>query len=819
MAATPRNLEQWALDVSMSEFGSPYSDGTSFQNSSSTLQYINSQLIAHGFTKAPGLSLDELSNAESEKLVKCILGMLSQRVEDMSRTEELSTKFKTLSYDHERLISMNKAANEKAANAEREMNMHKSRLASANRALQSAETAHKHTTAELQRTRVSLQAIRLTHQSELKRKEKEIERMVEKWSKICDTQLKLGSGLAMPVHGNAAIVEGSEWVGRGQGYLEIALEQAEKSRTDLAGDNVLLRRMIVDAVNDVQSVLHLAKSLLSEQQEEPAPFTQTELFPLHPQFSATDKLTKLLGSLRESLAALSRKALDRSTPSPSRVAAPSGTPHAEISRLQKVVDGLRVELDHAHKESAAQAEQVQILFDQVHAQNPTAREAGNASIDLMIGPAQDEERQRIEATKKGLEEERRKFTEAAVKLGREKAVLEAERIRFLDEKRSWQVEQMLSELPQTPAVTSTQQTSPIKQKVKSSPRKSPRKAVVGKAGSGRKIRVSRRSSSGLGLGERLQPSFETEVMPPDFPVITAGPTIGAGMITVMPPPPLSIPSSPSFVIPPPSPHSSLPRAPALLGFTIANDILPAAPRALEPEVTTTTPVDSPPDMAGPSTPPPARKFPVAKPFAPRMIHAYSPAKPSPLSRILMMNSPASPPDNLTSLNDLVEEDEHSPTTVMALTKLPAQTGAAPHLAVGLSTEESPLREKPIAINAERKASSDNKPFAEKDKGKGKADSMVVKPTRSKPGSLEKENKVKSNKNGPISSSAALPSGTAAKAKSLGPTGPIDVQRTAKITGKPASSSTTKPGLKLGAGTGGPRRVPIQSSAAARGWKG
>ena len=139
---------------------------------------------------------------------------------------------------------------------------------SANRALQSAETAHKHTTAELQRTRASLQAIRLTHQSELKRKEKEIERMVEKWSKVCDTQLKLGSGLAMPVHGNAAIVEGSEWVGKGQGYLEIALEQAEKSRTDLAGDNGLLRRMIVDAVNDVQGVLHLAKSLLSEQQEE-----------------------------------------------------------------------------------------------------------------------------------------------------------------------------------------------------------------------------------------------------------------------------------------------------------------------------------------------------------------------------------------------------------------------------------------------------------------------------------------------------------------------------------------------------------------------
>jgi hypothetical protein len=42
----------------------------------------------------------------------------------------------------------------------------------------------------------------------------------------------------------------------------------------------------------------------------------------------------------------------------------------------------------------------------------------------MIVPARDEERQRIDETKKGLEEERKRFTEAAVRLGREKAALE-----------------------------------------------------------------------------------------------------------------------------------------------------------------------------------------------------------------------------------------------------------------------------------------------------------------------------------------------------------------------------------------------------------
>jgi hypothetical protein len=46
------------------------------------------------------------------------------------------------------------------------------------------------------------------------------------------------------------------------------------------------------------------------------------------------------------------------------------------------------------------------------------------SVDLMITPIKDEEKNRIEATKKELEEERRKFTEAAVRLGREKAALE-----------------------------------------------------------------------------------------------------------------------------------------------------------------------------------------------------------------------------------------------------------------------------------------------------------------------------------------------------------------------------------------------------------
>lgn len=46
----------------------------------------------------------------------------------MSRTEELSAKFRTLTYDHERLLTMHRTANEKVATAEKEVNLYKTKL-------------------------------------------------------------------------------------------------------------------------------------------------------------------------------------------------------------------------------------------------------------------------------------------------------------------------------------------------------------------------------------------------------------------------------------------------------------------------------------------------------------------------------------------------------------------------------------------------------------------------------------------------------------------------------------------------------------------
>lgn len=81
--------------------------------------------------------------------------------------------------------------------------------------------------------------------------------------------------------------------------------------------------------------------------------------------------------------------------------------------------------DEAQKQAAAYAAQTQELFDRyVEDERLKQGDVGEMSVDLMTVPARDEERQRLDERFRELNEERKKFTEAAVRLGREKAALE-----------------------------------------------------------------------------------------------------------------------------------------------------------------------------------------------------------------------------------------------------------------------------------------------------------------------------------------------------------------------------------------------------------
>ncbi|KAI0333888.1 hypothetical protein GY45DRAFT_1343777 [Cubamyces sp. BRFM 1775] len=873
---TPKKIVHWALNTSLSDLGSPFSDASSSDSctSTSSLQYINSQLIAHGFTHGAGLSLDGLAKEDADKVVKCILGMLSQRVDDMSRTEELTTKLRTLSYDHERLTSMYKAEAEKAANAEREMNLHKSRLNAAMKSLQSSENAHKHTTAELQRTRTTLHALRATHHTEIKKLDKEKERMVDRWSKLSDTQLKVGSLRAGLTCANTDVVEASDVQirGKGQSFLDVALEQAETARKELLEQNRKLRGVLLSAANELQSVLHAVRTAGDTGPvEEPSPLSFSTLFPNPPAEAADETLSSMFRSLRESL---TQRTGESVTPCRCSQKAPSSTgqdpeakENAEIERLQGVVDKLRVELEEAQKQAAASAAQVQELFDRfAEEQDASKHPTGDVSMDLMIAPARDEERQRLDERFKELEDERRKFTEAAVRLGKEKAALEAERLKFLEEKRSWQVDMMLAELPPTPAPGASLP-MPIARPAQLptaplhiSPRRSSRK-LKSKMASPRKTRVSRRSSgfAAVALGpaspkakQRVAPPFETEVIPSTAEAgtsVTASPSrqmpeFKTSMTASPAPPPPFLPGS--FVLPPPSPAASLPSRDG--GGTPLPPIPPlpkleipppadntSSDESMDPSSDLPTSTSSAESMTSSSSSNPqprapvpktpgVRPFPMAKPFAARMIHAYSPVKPSPLSRILMLaNSPDSPEGS--QLAPLPESPSEDAAMQNAVSSNPEPIRSlAEELGVS-EDDDSPLREKPPKTaepqGTKRKAGpseperhAPTSRAAARDKGKGRAEPQPGQGLRARAGSsLEKEN-VKRAKLSNGTTSAKITSSTQ------------DTKRTRSASAAKPTSSAALPGARArsiaASGTakaapkpkGGPRRVPAGSAEAA-----
>jgi hypothetical protein len=49
------------------------------------MQFINAQLLAHGFAQGAGISTDGLSGRDAESLAKCLVGMLGQRTVCESR--------------------------------------------------------------------------------------------------------------------------------------------------------------------------------------------------------------------------------------------------------------------------------------------------------------------------------------------------------------------------------------------------------------------------------------------------------------------------------------------------------------------------------------------------------------------------------------------------------------------------------------------------------------------------------------------------------------------------------------------------------------
>ncbi|KAF9038556.1 Afadin and alpha-actinin-binding-domain-containing protein [Panaeolus papilionaceus] len=774
MSTTPTKKVHWQnKDSPYSDFGSPFFEQESEASviSPTSVEYINNQLLAHGFVSPPGISLDGISPDASTRVIKCMLALLSQRMNDMSRTEDISTKFKTLSYDHERILSMYRRSVESTANAEREMNLHKSRLAAALKALQASENAHKHTSAELTRTRTAMQGVRATHQSELKKKEKEIERTLERWQKISDSQYKIAGTHSGLQCANVAAIEGQD-IGRGHGFLDVALEQSEQARAQLEDEILYLKKLVVRTTNTIQTMLYQARCTIlnNPNLDEPIEFNVTNLFPLAPPNAAGEQLDVVLNGLNDTLATLAGKNYADGPAVQPTIQVVQGD-NEENEALQDMVAKLQQDLAESEAKATSQAEEIRNMFDKFTESQQViaslATQASSAATSTLVV----EQREKLEALKNELEGERQKLTQAAAQFSKDRAALEEERIQFMDEKRNWQMQKVLpkSHKPES-------QLSPRKPKSKplpASPRKvsapsqrgvkaSPAKVRVGKAGASRKAHKTSKSIS----SPSKVTSYQTELVAP-----LAAPSF--------------LPTA--FVLPPPSPRASLPRSTIPPSSTSP----PESPSSNGKETSSSESSDLlsvPSNLIPPPTTP--RPFPVAKPFAMRMIHAYSPMKPSPLKEALtlsMSSSTSSPPVQAFKTEKLLLESLSDSRVDVVIREPSPEMSLAAQLGVE-SPPDSPLQRSNVVqpTAKARRTTKDETAIKKslaltKDKGKARAE-----PT-SRTASGEKENGVTKTRIASTKTMSKLPPMPSMTTKKVSPTSSTE---TMKVAAKPSSRSTT-----------------------------
>lgn len=217
----------------------------------STLEFLNTQLVSQGYVPAPGLQLQVLQGKDQERAVRCILSLLSQRVDDLRRFENATTRLRTQSFELDRMKTMWREEGEKSANAEREMTLYKSKLLGSQKNTEELQKKCQQTLAELSKTRSTLQSVRQGAAMEIKRKEKEVE-------KILDRFQKLAGNATMRITGQGAVEEATpaQVLNKEEnGLIEEALKLAEEELGVLKGERERLHDVFIWAARELSALV------------------------------------------------------------------------------------------------------------------------------------------------------------------------------------------------------------------------------------------------------------------------------------------------------------------------------------------------------------------------------------------------------------------------------------------------------------------------------------------------------------------------------------------------------------------------------------
>ncbi|RUS20402.1 Afadin and alpha-actinin-binding-domain-containing protein [Endogone sp. FLAS-F59071] len=494
--STPYHKKISALDPTIYNPTTP--DGDHFctpGNLSATAEYVNHQLISHGYP-AP-LRFINNDKSDASKIINCIFALLQQIEKDNGQHEDMMDNLHNQQSENGALTTNMAKLKQQLEQSERNVDTLKAKLNTCEENLKAETSRHKDTHEELQKAKQNLQHIKTQYAHELRKREQEYGKLKDRMQKVLNDKYK-GSKISLtlvnPAPKSSTLPSKSDLSQDEEMFRENLNNYEERERMVL-DENQSLRNALITLYQEIEILLrgqvaregrtlevpvpsgsvnaryNLRSSTISNsdhrfssasfQQSPSAPITaETARFQMP--FDMTG--ANIVKDLKVLLAMLKEEWEGR--PANKKLLITQEREH-EMKEKDKEIEKQRMEIDDLVaqlEEKRFVAEEQNKLIDRFLSgnffQNANEEDMLNMSGMELTIPEVDEEAASLRHMREQLDQERRQFTEAAIKMGRERAALRAEREAFEEEKRSLQTQALLFSLPETPYWLKRQQAGP-----------------------------------------------------------------------------------------------------------------------------------------------------------------------------------------------------------------------------------------------------------------------------------------------------------------------------------------------------------------------
>ncbi|KAJ1973954.1 hypothetical protein H4R34_004903, partial [Dimargaris verticillata] len=415
------------------------------------LQFLNHELTAFGFP-AP-IRLPEGFDEENAQILQCITALLQQRQRDVDYREEVDDKYRRLMSEQETLLhNMTKLRNDMEA-VERTLDSTKSKLIISEASLKDLHDKHRNVKEELKAAKNNLQYTRTQYT-----REQDKTRMNDKMQRMAADKFKaskLGLQMLNPFVKEKTLLSKDKV--KDKELIDIVLGNYEEREQELLDEIEQMRHSMYDLYVAIAEAKQANADDGAASDPEPTDdgsdtdgprmYREKVFLPyeLVKQRMDTD-VKQLVENIKDDWQSFTQRSQLPPPADPTLLAEKDrkvAALEAQIVLLEEKVASYKKVIDEQNRV-------IEMSLNPVL--NQRRRDSGLVSMQMQDTDADtlEDERNALQRQKELLEEERRKFTEAAIRLGKEREELRNEKDQFEREKANDQVHVLLKNLPSTP---------------------------------------------------------------------------------------------------------------------------------------------------------------------------------------------------------------------------------------------------------------------------------------------------------------------------------------------------------------------------------